>query len=434
MEAKQIVEKSYNPYENAQAQFDGVANMIGLDEGTRALLRQPMREYHVLIPVHMDDGSTKVFKGFRIQHNDARGPAKGGIRFHPHETADTVRALSMWMTWKCALVDIPLGGGKGGVICDPHHLSEAEQERLCRGWVRQLAKVMGPTLDVPAPDIMTSAKHMLWMLDEFETINGGRYPGFITGKPVGMGGSLGRTEATGYGVIYILRETLKDLGLKPADATVGFQGFGNVARHAGNLFTRLGGTVVSVSCWDNEARASFTVRKKDGLDIEMLAGITSAYGTINRDKAISAGCEILPGDDWIAQDVDVLIPSALENQITPANVNRISRQVKIIAEGANGPTTPDADEIIRGREILLVPDFLTNSGGVTCSYFEQVQSNTNFYWEKDEVLDKLDTKMTAAYRALRDLAERKRMYMRDAAYAIAINRVVEAVKMRGWVA
>ena len=428
------MEKSYNPYENAQAQFDGVANMIGLDEGTRALLRQPMREYHVLIPVHMDDGSTKVFKGFRIQHNDARGPAKGGIRFHPHETADTVRALSMWMTWKCALVDIPLGGGKGGVICDPHHLSEAEQERLCRGWVRQLAKVMGPTLDVPAPDIMTSAKHMLWMLDEFETINGGRYPGFITGKPVGMGGSLGRTEATGYGVIYILRETLKDLGLKPADATVGFQGFGNVARHAGNLFTRLGGTVVSVSCWDNEARASFTVRKKDGLDIEMLAGITSAYGTINRDKAISAGCEILPGDDWIAQDVDVLIPSALENQITPANVNRISRQVKIIAEGANGPTTPDADEIIRGREILLVPDFLTNSGGVTCSYFEQVQSNTNFYWEKDEVLDKLDTKMTAAYRALRDLAERKRMYMRDAAYAIAINRVVEAVKMRGWVA
>ncbi len=427
------MEKSYNPYENAQAQFDGVAALIGLDEGTRDLLRQPLREYHVLIPVHMDDGSTKVFKGFRVQHNDARGPAKGGIRFHPHETADTVRALSMWMTWKCAMVDIPLGGGKGGVICDPHHLSEAEQERLCRGWVRQLAKVMGPALDVPAPDIMTSAKHMLWMLDEFETIHGGRYPGFITGKPVGMGGSLGRTEATGYGVIYILRETLKDLGIKIEDATVSFQGFGNVAQYAGRLFSQLGGTVVAVSCWDNTAHQAFTILKKDGLDIEMLAGITSAYGTVDREKAISAGCEILPGEDWISQEVDVLIPSALENQITPANVNRISQSVKVIAEGANGPTTPDADEIIKDRGIVLVPDFLTNSGGVTCSYFEQVQSNTNFFWEKDEVLDKLDTKLTAAYRALHALAERKKMYMRDAAYVIAINRVVEAVRMRGWV-
>jgi len=428
-----MVEKTYNPYENAQAQFDKVAAIIGIDEGTRDLLRQPLREFHVLIPVHMDDGSTKVFRGFRVQHNDARGPAKGGIRFHPHETADTVRALSMWMTWKCAMVDIPLGGGKGGVICDPHNLSESEQEGLCRGWVRQLAKVMGPCVDVPAPDVMTSAKHMLWMLDEYETIHGGRYPGFITGKPVGMGGSLGRTEATGYGVIYILREALKDLGIKLEETTVGFQGFGNVARYAGSLYSSLGGTVVSVSCWDNGAKQSFTIRKKDGLDLEMLAGITNSYGTIDREKALAAGCEVLPGDEWISQEVDILIPSALENQITPANINRISKKVKVIVEGANGPTTPDADELIRERGIFLIPDFLANAGGVTCSYFEQVQSNSNFFWEKNEVLDRLDSQLTAAYRALYDLAQKKKMYMRDAAYVIAINRVVQAVKMRGWV-
>ncbi len=423
----------YNPYRNAQAQFDKVAAIIGLDEGVCDLLRQPMREFHVLIPVLMDDGSTKIFKGFRIQHNDARGPAKGGIRFHPQETADTVRALSMWMTWKCSLVDIPLGGGKGGIICDPHHLSEVEQERLCRGWVRQLAKVMGPQIDVPAPDVMTSAKHMLWMLDEFETIHGGRYPGFITGKPIGMGGSLGRTEATGYGVIYILRETLNDLGIKIKDTTVGFQGFGNVARHAGSLFTKLGGRVISVSCWDNTEHRAYTFRGKDGVDIDLLAGITNAYGTIDRDKAQAAGYEVLPGNEWISQDVDVLIPSALENQITPSNVDTISKNVKLIVEASNGPTTPDADEIIKQRDIAVIPDFLANSGGVTCSYFEQVQSNTNFFWEKEEVLDKLDTRMTAAYRAVYDLAEKKSLCMRDAAYVIAINRVAEAVRMRGWV-
>ena len=276
------MEKSYNPFENAQAQFDKAAEIIGLDQGTRDLLRQPMREYHVLIPVHMDDGTTKVFKGFRVQHNDAKGPAKGGIRFHPHETADTVRALAMWMTWKCAVVDIPLGGGKGGVICDPHNLSDAEQERLCRGWVRQLAKNMGPEIDVPAPDVMTSARHMLWMLDEFEAVHGSRQPGFITGKPVGMGGSLGRTEATGYGVIYILREALKDLGLKAEETTASFQGFGNVSQYAGILFSQMGGKVIAVSCWDNTDNKSYTIRKKEGLDIEMLKSITNTYGTIDR--------------------------------------------------------------------------------------------------------------------------------------------------------
>ncbi len=296
-----------------------------------------------------------------------------------------------------------------------------------------MSKVMGPELDVPAPDVMTSAKHMLWMLDEFETIHGGRYPGFITGKPVGMGGSLGRTEATGYGVIYILRQALKDLGIKIEDATICFQGFGNVAQYAGRLFTELGGTVLAVSCWDNNAHQAFTFRKKDGIDVDKLAAITSAYGTVNREKAQAEGIEVLPGEEWISQEVDVLVPSALENQITPANVDKIGKSVKVIAEGANGPTTPDADEIIKERGIFLIPDFLTNSGGVTCSYFEQVQSNTNFFWEKDEVLEKLDSKLTHAYRSLYSLAGRKNLYMRDAAYVIAINRVVDAVRMRGWV-
>jgi len=424
---------SYNPYENAQAQFDRVARIIGLDQATCALLRQPMREFHFTIPVHMDDGSTKIFNGYRIQHNDARGPAKGGIRFHPHETADTVRALSMWMTWKCSVVDIPLGGGKGGIVCDPRNMTENEQERLCRGWVRQLAKVVGPVIDVPAPDVMSNSKHMLWMLDEFETIHGGRYPGFITGKPVGMGGSLGRTEATGYGVIYTVREALKDLGLKLEETTASFQGFGNVAQYAAVLFQRLGGKVISVCCWDNNDKKAYTYRKLDGLNAEALLTIVDSFGTINKEKALEMGCEILPQGAWIEQDVDILIPAALENQITLDNVNKISKQVKLIAEGANGPINTDADEVIRERGVFLVPDFLCNAGGVTCSYFEQVQSNNNYYWEKDEVLQKLDQKMTSAYRATKETADKNKLYMRDAAYVIAINRVAQAVKMRGWV-
>jgi len=426
-------DKSYNPFVHAQAQFDKVAAIIGLDEATRDLLRQPMREHHVLIPVRMDDGTTKIFKGFRVMHNDARGPAKGGIRFHPQETADTVRALAMWMTWKCAVVNIPLGGGKGGVICDPHNLTETEQERLCRGWIRNLAKEMGPCIDVPAPDVMTNAKHMLWMLDEFEAIHGGKYPGFITGKPIEMGGSLGRTEATGFGTIYVLREALKDLGIKPENTSISIQGFGNVSQFAARKFSELGGKIAAVSCWDNADKTSHTYFKKDGLDVDMLASITNTFGCINKEKAVAAGYEILPGDAWIEQDVDILMPAALENQITSANVNRISEKVKVLLEGANGPTAPEADEVIRARGIFLLPDFLANAGGVTCSYFEQVQSNMNYYWEKDEVLERLDAKMTSAYRAVQDLARSKGLYMRDAAYVIAINRVAQAVKMRGWV-
>lgn len=424
---------TYNAYEIAQAQFDSVAAKIGLDEATRELLRQPMREYHFSIPVKMDDGSVKVFRGYRIQHNDARGPAKGGIRFHPDETVDTIRALSMWMTWKCAVVDIPLGGGKGGIVCDPRILSEREQEQLCRGYVRQLSKNMGPFQDVPAPDVMTSAKHMLWMLDEYETIHGGRYPGFITGKPVGMGGSLGRTEATGFGVIYVLREALKKLDIDITKTTASIQGFGNVAQHAAKMYEQLGGKVIAISCWDNNDKKSYTFRNKGGLNINALLGITDSFGTINKEKAQELGCEILPGEAWIEQDVDILIPAALENQINDENVHKISSQVKVIAEAANGPTTPEADKVLDERKIFVLPDFLTNAGGVTCSYFEQVQCNMNYYWEKDEVLQKLDTKMTAAFNAVYDLSVSNDLKMRDAAYVISIKRVAEAVKNRGWI-
>ncbi len=424
---------SYNPFETAQIQFDNVADKLDLDQATRQLLRQPSREYHFTIPVKMDDGTTKVFNGYRIQHNDARGPAKGGIRFHPQETIDTIRALSMWMTWKCAVVDIPLGGGKGGVICDPHNLSLGEQERLCRGYVRQVSKNIGPLADVPAPDVMTNGQHMLWMMDEYEAINGGHYPGVITGKPVGMGGSLGRTEATGYGVVYTLREALKALNIDITTSTASLQGFGNVAEYAARLYSSLGGKIVAISSWDNKDMKSYTFRNLKGLDIDKLIGIKDSYGTIDKVKAAELGCEVLPGEEWIAQDVDILLPCALENQITPLTFAKISNRVKVICEGANGPTTPDCDELIKAKNIYLIPDFLCNAGGVTCSYFEQIQCNMNYFWSKEEVLEKLDYKMTSAFDAVHNLAKEKGLYMRDAAYVIAINRVANAVKLRGWI-
>lgn len=427
------IKAGFNAYEMARAQFDRIADKIGLDAATRDLLRSPLREYSFSIPVRMDDGGTKVFQGFRVQHNDARGPCKGGVRFHPQETLNTVRALSMWMTWKCAAVDIPLGGGKGGVICDPHDLSAHEQEGICRGWVRQVARDIGPVSDVPAPDVMTSGQHMLWMLDEFESIHGGRYPGMITGKPVGMGGSLGRKQATGYGLVYTLREALKELNIRPEDTRASVQGFGNVAQHSIELYQRIGGTTVCVSCWDQKDQVSYAFSKKDGIDLDQLRGITDRYGDIDKAKAADLGYEILPGDAWLSQDVEILIPAALENQITADSVSKISGGVKIIAEGANGPTDPQADELIHQRKIFMIPDLLANAGGVTCSYFEQVQSNMNYFWEIDEVLGKLDVKMTAAYFAISELARKQNLYMRDATYVVAINRVAQACHERGWV-
>ena len=422
-----------NPFEMAQAQFDKAAAILDLDAPTRELLRWPLREFSFAIPVRMDDGKVRIFRGFRVQHNDARGPSKGGIRFHPQETLDTVRALAMWMTWKCSVVDIPLGGGKGGVICDPHHLSQREQELVCRGWVRQMAKNVGPTTDVPAPDVMTSGQHMLWMLDEFELIHGGHFPGFITGKPVGLGGSQGRTEATGYGVVFTIREALKQLDLKPENTRASVQGFGNVAQYAIRLYRQIGGTVVCVSCWDQADSASYSFRKPSGVDPDELVGITDRFGGIDKAKAQALGYEVLPGDAWLEQPVEILIPAALENQIRADNAPSIAKSVRLIAEGANGPTTPEADALIDQRGIFLIPDFLANAGGVTCSYFEQVQSNMNLYWEKDEVLGKLDVAMTSAFLAVADLARRRKLPMRDAAYVISVSRVAQACRDPGWV-
>jgi len=425
--------EAYNPFLTAQKQFDRAANMLELDQATRDLLRNPLREFHFSIPIRMDDGQMKVFRGFRVQHNDARGPAKGGLRFHPQETIDTVKALSMWMTWKTAVADIPLGGGKGGVICDPHNMSLVEQEKLCRGWVRQVYKNIGPTVDVPAPDVMTSPQHMLWMLDEYEILRGEKLPGFITGKPVGMGGSLGRKEATGYGVIITVREALKELNINPSDTIASVQGFGNVSQFAIELYEQIGGKVICVSSWDQGDQTSYSYRKKTGIVLDELRAITNSFGGIEKKKALDLGYEVLPGEDWLEQEVDILIPAALENQITGNNAERINKKVKIIAEGANGPTTPEADALINSKNIFVVPDFLANAGGVTCSYFEQVQSNMNYFWERDDVLSRLDIKMSSAFIAVSDFARTNKLNMRDAAYVISVNRVAQACKDRGWV-
>jgi glutamate dehydrogenase (NAD(P)+) len=424
---------AFNPYRAAQSQFDRIGDLLGLDQGTRAYLRTPVREYQFTIPVRTDDGRVQVFQGFRVQHNDALGPCKGGIRFHPLETIDTVRALAMWMTWKCALVDIPLGGAKGGVICDPHNLSQREQETICRGWVRQLSRILGPLADVPAPDVMTNSQHMLWMLDEYEAIRGGRHPGFITGKPVGLGGSLGRKEATGYGVVFTIREALKELGIRPADTTASVQGFGNVAQSAIDLYQMMGGKVTCVSSWDHRSGRAYAYRRAEGIELSELLGIADAYGGIDPELAGSLGYEVLPGEKWIEQNTEILIPAALENQVTSADVQRLSPGVRLLAEAANGPTAPGLDAELERRGIHVIPDFLANAGGVTCSYFEQVQSNTNFYWSKEEVLGRLDTKMTAAYVEVSDLARRQGLSMRDAAYVIAVSRVASACRERGWV-
>ena len=428
-----MAKEGYNPFKMAQQQFDRIADMLDLDEPTKELLRNPLREYHFSIPVKMDNGKTKVFRGFRVQHNDAVGPCKGGIRFHPQETADTVRALSMWMTWKCAVADIPLGGGKGGIICDPHDLSEREQEQLCRGWVRQIARNIGPVRDVPAPDVMTNSQHMLWMMDEYQAIHGGQYPGVITGKPVDLGGSLGRTEATGYGVVYQLREALKEMNIDIKKTKAAIEGFGNVAQFAAELYADYGGTVVAVSCWDQKDGKAYSYYKETGIDLEELRKITDRFGTIDKTKAEKAGYKRMPGKDWLKHKVDILIPAALENSITKENVSDVKDSVKIIICGANGPITPEAEDILTKKGVVVIPDFLANAGGVVCSYFEQVQSNQNYYWTKEEVLGKLDNKMTSAFYKVWELSQKKNLRLSDAAYMIAIQRVAEACRLRGWI-
>lgn len=424
---------SQTPFQMAQAQFDHVADLLDLPQDARELLRNPMREYHFSIPVRMDDGSTRIFRGFRIVHNDARGPGKGGIRFHPEETVDTVRALSTWMTWKCAVANLPLGGAKGGVICDPRELSEREQEGICRGWVRAIVGTIGNVKDVPAPDVMTNGQHMVWMLDELEHIRGAHEPGFITGKPVGMGGSKGRTEATGYGVVFTLREALKYYGHKIEDVKVAVQGFGNVAQYTVEMLNKLDAKVAGVSCWDKADRCAYTYVKESGVLYSELIAATDKYGSIDKEKAAELGYERLAGDEWMKLPVDVLIPAALDRAITEDNCDQVSSTVKMIVEGANGPTTPAAEKALIERGVILVPDFLANAGGVSCSYFEQVQCNMNYYWEREEVLDKLEKLMVTAALAVFDLAKERNVSLRDAAYMIAIDRVVKACRIRGWI-
>jgi glutamate dehydrogenase len=426
--------KDLNPFTLAQAQFDHCAEQMGLDDAVRSILRWPLREFRFQLPVRMDDGRIRVFFGFRVQHNDARGPAKGGIRFAANETLDTVRALATWMTWKCAVADIPLGGAKGGVVVDPASLSVGEKERLCREWIDAVWKNLGPRNDVPAPDVGSNAQMMGWMMDEYSKLHGEYVPGVITGKPIGGGGSAGRTAATGFGVVVTIREAMKHLGLSSIGKTASIQGFGNVAQYAALTFIEmLGGRVLSVSCWDRHDKIAYTYTHEDGIDPRFLQSITDPYGTIDKHQAQEANYVIEDGDAWMKKDVDVLIPAAVEGVLTGENAAQVSSQVKILAEGANGPTTLEADAILQKRGTFVIPDFLCNAGGVTCSYFEQVQNDMNYYWEEEEVLTKLDQKMASAFNAVLAVSLQKDLYMRDAAYWLAIARVERAMRLRGWV-
>jgi glutamate dehydrogenase (NAD(P)+) len=414
-----------NPFAIAQQQLATAAEVMGLDETTHELLRWPMREFHVHFPVKMDDGSVRIYEGFRIQYNDARGPTKGGLRFHPKETFDTVRALAAWMTWKCAVVDIPLGGGKGGVVCNPKELSPGELERLSRGYIRALGHYLGPEIDVPAPDVYTNPQVMAWMMDEVETIVGHHAPGVITGKPIPLGGSQGRGDATARGGMYCIREAAQVLGIDIGQATVAIQGYGNAGRFAHKLISEMfGAKVVAVS--DSKGG----VYDPDGLEYEAVSEHKFGTGTVVGYKGGPA-CRTISNAELLALDVDVLIPAALEGMIRADNAGHV--QARILAELANGPTTPEADEILFEKGVYVIPDFLCNAGGVTVSYFEQVQNAYGYYWDIDMVYQRLDQKMTAAFEGVHNTAQRFGIYQRTAAYVVAVARVAEACKLRGWV-
>ncbi len=423
-----------NPFKIAQKQFDEVATQLNLSKDICGIIREPLRELHFNIPVRMDDKSIKVFQGFRVQHNDARGPTKGGIRFALNETIDTVKALAMWMTWKCAVADIPLGGGKGGVVVDPATLSDNEKEKLCRGWIQQTYKNIGPLVDVPAPDIGTTPQMMGWMMDEYTKLKGEFYPGAVTGKPVDSGGSLGRTAATGFGVIVTVREALEYLDLDVKKCCASIMGFGNVSQYAATNFVKLGGKVIAVSYWNRNDKKSYTISKACGIDPYFLQSITDQYGAIDNKKAEANGYSIEDGNAWLSKEVDVLIPSAIEGVINRDTVKNISPKVRIIAEAANGPTTPEADIILKDNpNVFVIPDFLCNAGGVICSYFEGVQNNMNFYWSEEEVNQKLDQKMVNAFHRVFKMAKERKVYTRNAAYMVAIKSVAKAMKLRGWI-
>jgi glutamate dehydrogenase (NAD(P)+) len=411
-----------NPFAIAQAQLDEAAAVLQLDPDMHAFLREPMREYHFTIPVRMDDGSVRTFKGFRVQYNDARGPGKGGIRFHWEETIDTVRALAAWMTWKTAVVDIPLGGAKGGIIVDPRELTQTELERLCRGYMRNIAGYVGITQDVPAPDVYTNPQIMAWMMDEYEALMGHHEPGVITGKPLEIGGSAGREDATARGGIYTLREAADVLGFDLVGKTGAIQGYGNAGTFAHQLAEDLlGMKIIAVS----DSRGG--IINPDGLPYQE----TFAYKRKTGAVGGYPGSEPISNEELLELDVDVIFPSALENVITEENAPRI--KAKFSAELANGPTTPEADDILYQNGVYVIPDFLCNAGGVTVSYFEMVQNSYQYYWSEEMVHDRLDQKMTKAFHAVHEMAQRQGVDNRVAAYLVAIDRVAKAVRLRGWV-
>ncbi|MEA1985259.1 MAG: Glu/Leu/Phe/Val dehydrogenase [Euryarchaeota archaeon] len=410
-----------NPFENSRKQLRKCTDVLSLDEGIYDMLANPMREMHVSLPIRMDDGSMKVFKGFRVQYNDAKGPTKGGIRFHPEETVDTVKALAAWMTWKCALMDIPLGGGKGGVICNPKEMSEGELERLSRKFISSISQIVGPDKDVPAPDVYTNPAMMAWMMDEFSKFAGRNQFGVITGKPLAIGGSLGRGDATARGGLYAVREAAEEIGLDLNGATVAIQGYGNAGSFTAALAKSLFGCkIVAVS----DSRGG--VVNMDGLDPEAAINHKSETGSVIG----LAGTEPISNEDLLELDVDVLVPAALEHVITEENVDKI--KAKIIAELANGPTTPEADEILYKNGVHLIPDFLCNGGGVTVSYFEMVQNFYMYRWSEERVHNRMDAKMTDAYHATLEACKKHDVNMRTAAYVVAVGRVVEAMRDRGW--
>ncbi len=411
-----------NPFGIANRQLDQCSRILNLEPGIHAVLRVPMRELHVSLPVRMDDGSIKVFQAFRVQYNDAKGTTIGGIRFHPEETIDNVRAHAAWMTWKCALLDLPLGGGKGGVICNPKEMSQGELERLSRTYVDKLGQFIGPEKDVPAPDVYTNPQIMAWMVDEYSKLCAKNQFGVITGKPIPLGGSEGRSDATARGGLYTVREAAQECGVDLSQATIAIQGYGNSGYHAARLATSMLGCKV-LACSDSKGG----IYNKEGLDPEAVG--------IHKAKTSSVinfpGVKPISNEDLLELDVDILIPAAMENVITEENAGRI--KARIIAELASGPATTEADEILHKNGIHVIPDFLCNAGSVTVSYFEMVQNAYMYYWEVEDVHKRLDKKMTTAYHSVLNASRKYNINMRQAAYVVAVERVVEAMKLRGWV-
>ena len=411
-----------NLFKIAQSQIDRAARKMQMDPEVHLLLREPIRELQVSIPIKLDDGTPKVFRGFRVQYNDARGPCKGGIRYHPEETVDTVRALASWMTWKCATVDIPLGGSKGGIICDPKSMSMPELERLSRAYIDRVGMILGPEKDIPAPDVYTTPQIMAWMMDEFSKLRGYNVPGVITGKPIQLGGSLGRGDATARGGLITLKEAAKHLKLNLAKARIAIQGYGNAGSYAASLTADLEGSkIVAVS--DSKGG----IYNPNGLDPAAVLKHKQKTGSVVNFP----GAKFISNEELLELDVEVLYPSGLELVITEKNAANIKAQ--IIGELANGPTTPEADDILHKKGVFVIPDFLCNAGGVTVSYFEWVQNLYNYYWDVEEVHEKLSKKMVKAFHEVLEISQREKVDMRMAAFILAMGRVVEAMKLRGWV-